>query len=246
MDKSLRHYIDELKNISTQEEYAMFQQHLLRKLQYEEYGSEIIQRVMNSGRYLPNHFSDIAEKASMLKAKENLLLILEELVQEGQDELKVSAEPLELYLEYFYLFLEGLKEIIPDKRASLTTENLQKIKIENEYDLQHLLYAVLKPLYKDIRKEVTKDSGVAAVRSDLEIPSLHAVLEAKCTRKSMNVKRLTEELEADIVHYQARIIYFYIYDKEKIIKERDHFQNYFNRIFDGKEVKLFILQPIKM
>ncbi|HIX30250.1 MAG TPA: hypothetical protein H9858_11325 [Candidatus Blautia stercoravium] len=44
------------------------------------------------------------------------------------------------------------------------------------------------------------------------IPSLQAVIETKCTRKSMTIKKLT----------------------------------YFNRNFDGKEVKIFLLQPVKM
>ena len=35
----------------------------------------------------------------------------------------------------------------------------------------------------------------------------------------MSLKKLTEEIEADIVHYKANDIYFYIYDKEKNIKD---------------------------
>lgn len=42
--------------------------------------------------------------------------------------------------------------------------------IQNEYDLQHLLYAALKPLYPGIRKEVSKDSGIGTVREDIFIP----------------------------------------------------------------------------
>ena len=69
-----------------------------------------------------------------------------------------------------------LADRIPwDKRASLTTENLQKIQIENEYDLQHLLYAVIKPLCPDARREVNDDSGVGTVRSDIKILSLNSV-----------------------------------------------------------------------
>ena len=62
------------------------------------------------------------------------------------------------------------------------------------------------------------DSGVGTVRSDIKILSLNTIIEAKCTRTSTNLKKLTEEIEADIVHYKADYIFFYIYDKEKIIK----------------------------
>ena len=59
------------------------------------------------------------------------------------------------------------------KRATIKHENLKKIMIQNEYDLQHLLYAALKPLYKN-------------------------------------------------------------------------FNDYFNKQFDRKTVKLFVLQPVKL
>ena len=63
---------------------------------------------------------------------------------------------------------------------------------------------------------------------------------------STNLKKLTEEIEADIIHYKADYIFFYIYDKEKIIKDRHAFETNFNRSFDGKEVRIIILQPVNM
>lgn len=56
----------------------------------------------------------------------------------------------------------------------------------------------------------------------------------------------TEEVEADIVHYNADFIYFYIYDKEKIIKDKQNFEASFNKKFDGKKVTIIILQPVKI
>ena len=88
--------------------------------------------------------------------------------------------------------------------------------IQNEYDLQHLLYAALKPLYPGIRKEVSKDSGIGTVREDIFIPDLDVVLEAKCTRDSMTLKKLIEEIEADIVHYQEKIFSFMYMTKRRL------------------------------
>ena len=62
----------------------------------------------------------------------------------------------------------------------------------------------------------------------------------------MSLKKLTEELEADIVHYKADFIYFYIYDKEKLIKDKQNFEAYFSKEFDGKKVIAIILQPVTM
>ena len=38
----------------------------------------------------------------------------------------------------------------------------------------------------------------------------------------------------------------YNYDKYKIIKERQSYEKYFNRTFDGKNVKIVIHQPVKL
>ena len=91
---------------------------------------------------------------------------------------------------------------------------MQEIRIENEYDLQHLLFAALKPLCLDARKEVTEDSGVGAVRSDIKIPSVNTVIEAKCTRNTMNLKKLTEEIELTL-YIMMLIIYIFTFMTEK-------------------------------
>ena len=57
----------------------------------------------------------------------------------------------------------------------------------------------------------------------------------------------SEEIEADIVHYSEKNIIFFVYDKYKIIKERQSYEEkYFNRTFDGKNVKIVIHQPVKL
>lgn len=119
-------------------------------------------------------------------------------------------------------------------------EELKAVETVKEYE------TFLQRLIEKLRKEVAEDSGVGTVRSDMWIPTLQAVIETKCTRKSMTIKKLTEELEADIIHYRAKTLYFYIFDKEKLVLDRSGFERYFNWEFDGKEVKIFLLQPVKM
>ena len=106
----------------------------------------------------------------MLMAKIKLTDYLSALTQEEYQ--NPDLKNLEIYLENFYLFLEALTEYLPDKRATIRYENLKKIMIQNEYDLQHLLYAALKPLYPGIRKEVSKDSGIGTVREDKNFPNI--------------------------------------------------------------------------
>ena len=178
----------------------------------------------------------------MQEAKENVLVILQKYLKEEKHE--NDNDCLLQYLQNFYMFLEALTEKKIDKRSTIKLEDFQNLKIENEYDLQHFMYAVLKPLYPDIRKEVSEDSGVGTVRADLKIPCLEVSIEAKCTRENMSLKKLTEEIEADIVHYKDSNIVFFIYDRAKIIQDRQNYENHFNHVFDGKKIKVIILQPI--
>lgn len=244
MDNWLKPYIEKLQNIFEINEYDQFVTELYEILRSKEYPNDVIVQVRKRATYLKNRFSNEVNKENMLMAKNKLTDYLSALTQEEYQ--NSDLKNLEIYLENFYLFLEALTEYSPDKRATIKHENLEKITIQNEYDLQHLLYAALKPLYPGIRKEVSKDSGIGTVREDVCIPDLDVVLEAKCTRDSMTLKKLIEEIEADIVHYQEENIFFYVYDKKKIIKETKNFNDYFNKQFDGKKVKLFVLQPVKL
>ena len=91
-------------------------------------------------------------------------------------------------LDNYYLFLESLLERPPHKRGGIQKEQLSALKIQNEYDVQHLLYAYLKPLYPLARAEVSEDTGYGTVRTDIFLDSEH-VIEIKCTRNSMKAQK---------------------------------------------------------
>ena len=73
------------------------------------------------------------------------------------------------------------------------------------------------------RAEVSEDTGYNTVRVDIALDAKN-VIEVKCTRKGMVQKKLIEEIEADMVHYSAECIYFFIYDKLKIIENPQNFR----------------------
>ena len=142
-------------------------------------------------------------------------------------------------VDNYYLFLESLLERPPHKRGGIQKEHLSGLKIQNEYDVQHLLYAYLKPLYPLARAEVSEDTGYGTVRTDVFLDPEH-VVEVKCTRSNMKQKKLIEEIEADMVHYSAEHIYFFIYDKEKIIENPQLFRNIYENKVKGKQIHIVI------
>lgn len=57
------------------------------------------------------------------------------------------------------------------------------------------------------------------------------------------MKKLTEEIEADMVHYSAGNIYFFLYDKEKIIENPEVFKETYEKKVQGKRIHIIIHQP---
>ncbi|MDE7325159.1 MAG: hypothetical protein K2N63_02600 [Lachnospiraceae bacterium] len=188
--------------------------------------------------YPVNNYSDRDTKEKMQQAKERVLAYVDELM-DGE---RGGTQMLEGILKNFYFFLEALLEREPHKKSGIQKVQLENLKITNEYDIQHLLYAYLKPLYPAVRAEVSEDTGYHLVRVDIAI-SADCVIEVKCTRRGMKVNKLLEEIEADMVHYHAKEIYFFIYDKEKMIENPIAFQDSIKGKIQGKEIHTIIHQP---
>ena len=130
-------------------------------------------------------------------------------------------------------------------RGGIQPAQLNAVRIKNEYDVQHLLYAYLKPLYPAARAEVSEDTGYEAVRPDIRLDD-DRVIEVKCSRSEMKEKKLIEEIEADMVHYRASHIYFFVYDKEKIIENPKIFKNTYENKIKEKQVCIIIHQPKRL
>ena len=78
-----------------------------------------------------NKFSKESTRENMLKAKENLLIYLDSILcEEYEESSQFIQKEIERYLRNFYFFLEAFREVKPDKRASLTSENLKKYRLK--------------------------------------------------------------------------------------------------------------------
>ena len=234
---SMRNAIIELKAVKNSNDFESILYSLRDFLKTLDMDPKCLMELEQRAYYPINEYSDKETRNNLDAAAKRVIEYLEEIMSGSP-----ADDQLLTVLDNYYLFLESLLERPPHKRGSIQKEQLSGLKIQNEYDVQHLLYAYLKPLYPLARAEVSEDTGYGTVRTDIFLNSEH-VIEVKCTRNSMKLKKLTEEIEADMVHYSAEHIYFFIYDKEKIIENPQLFRNTYENKVKGKQIHIVIHQP---
>ncbi|MGE0430620.1 MAG: hypothetical protein AB7K09_09430 [Planctomycetota bacterium] len=96
-------------------------------------------------------------------------------------------------------------------------KNATRLSFDNEYDIQDLLHALLRPWIRDIRpEEFTPSHAGHSTRMDLLLFDHHLVLETKLVRDRAHAKKLGDELIIDIAHYRAhptcKLLWCVVYD----------------------------------
>jgi hypothetical protein len=80
----------------------------------------------------------------------------------------------------------------------------QPLAFNNEYDVQDLLHALLRPWVSDIRpEEFTPSYAGSSTRMDFLLPKHKLVLELKFVRDRAHAKKIGDELIIDIEHYRC-------------------------------------------
>lgn len=102
--------------------------------------------------------------------------------------------------------------------------------IEDEYDVQDLLHALLHLYFDDIRaEEWTPSYAGSALRMDFLLKEQEIVIETKKTRKNMTPKQLGEELITDIEKYKShpncKKLYCFVYDPEGYLANPNGIKN---------------------
>ncbi len=233
---SIPNAVTRLKDVKDGQEFSYLLAGLRTFLKTLDSSPQSLMELEQRAYYVINEYSDKETRDNLDSARNRVIAYLEQIMTGSP-----ADDHLLTILENYYLFLEALLERPPHRRGGIKKEHLSGLKIQNEYDVQHLLYAYLKPIYPLARAEVNEDTGYGTVRTDIFLDSQH-VIEVKCTRGSMPQKKLIEELEADM-HYHAEHIYFFIYDKEKIIENPQLFRKIYETKVKGKRIHIVIHQP---
>lgn len=215
----------------------------------EELENERLMHVADSVRNLSavsvNRFSRPATQENFEFSKKEVLAYLkkEKCAGQGISE-KEAVKLVVMIMEHFHDYCKCLyKEKIHKKCNDSLKKNLPCLKIENEYDVQRLMYPVIRSIFTDARLEETEDSGHHMVRKDIVIDSQDIVVELKCSGEAVTERRISEEIVADIIHYGNRHILFYIYDKASVIKNTVNFQrSYESKQIENKQIVVRIWQ----
>lgn len=121
--------------------------------------------------------------------------------------------------------LERALERFPLVARRLTERHAgrQPFVIDDEYDVQDLLYALLSIDFDDVRREdPAPNFAGASTRLDLVLKKEQIVVEVKKTRNALTDKKLGEELTVDIARYRAhpdcKTLFCFVYDPDGIVK----------------------------
>jgi len=113
--------------------------------------------------------------------------------------------------------------------------------IEDEYDFQYLLHALLNLYFDDIRpEEWTPSYAGGHSRIDFLLKNEKTLIELKRTRESLTGKHIADQLIIDIdrykVHPDCESLFCFIYDPEARISNPSGLENDLSKSENGFEV----------
>ena len=122
--------------------------------------------------------------------------------------------------ELLNVILRGLRRAIHP--LTHRRKGSQQLVFSNEYDVQDLLHAILRPWISDIRpEEFTPSYAGSSTRMDFLLPAHSLVIELKFVRDRAHAKRIGDELIIDIEHYrkhpQCDSLWCVVYDPEHLL-----------------------------
>jgi len=114
------------------------------------------------------------------------------------------------------------------KQLEIRHDNRSTLKIQNEYDVQDLLYALLWEHFDSIHPEEYGPS-YAGIRPRIDFFLQYEALaiEVKCIRDRIHAKKIHKEIIQDKEYYSKKpnikILYFFIYDPNSFLLNREDF-----------------------
>ncbi|GEM_PF-4421347 len=146
--------------------------------------------------------------------------------------------------------LIGILSVFPDavSRMKYRRKGKSTFEINDEYDVQDILYLMLKGAFSTLQYEdPTSKDGPSSTRADFVIRDLNTYIEAKYISTKGREKEIHDECMLDIQKYGSQPdcfkIVFFIYDPNKCIDNQFSFRASLekNRSVEGKEIEVITL-----
>lgn len=158
-----------------------------------------------------SHRSYYYEAATRVKIIENVKEYIEKdyIVFEQKNKIDVDNS-LNIIFSHFYKVARQLR---------CRYDNRETLKIEDEYDVQDLLHALLLLYFDDVRaEEWTPSYAGKSARMDFLLKNERVVIEVKKTRQGLGDKELGDQLIIDVdrykVHPDCKRLICFVYDVE--------------------------------
>ena len=155
----------------------------------------------------------------------------------GANESAVRFDPVPLLCSRFHEVAKQLRI----RRANRNT-----VDVQDEYDVQDLMHALLRIFFDDVRdEEWTPSYAGGASRMDFLLPDEQTVLEVKKTRNGLASKEIGEQLLIDIAKYQQhpkckRLICF-VYDPDGRISNARGLEKDLSKMHGDLRVEAFVV-----
>jgi hypothetical protein len=119
------------------------------------------------------------------------------------------------------------------------------LSLADEYDVQHVLNALLAFYFDDVRPEEFSPSRAGSnTRIDFILPEVRVAVEVKMTRRGLDARKLGDELAADILRYRAHpdvsALICVIYDPDRRVSNPVGFERDIGRDSDDLPVRAVI------
>lgn len=176
-----------------------------------------------------NHISEENVNIALASITENdldihSLLLLEDLEKYLLEIKYISKNSEEILRDIFYNFPNAIKKIINNRR-----KGHPEFKINDEYDLQDILYVIIKSIFPNMRdEEVTPKQGIKSSRIDFILKEEKILIEVKMMKKNdSNEKDFIEQLKVDIESYHTsqwlNKLFCFVYDPFNKTKDISNF-----------------------
>ena len=176
-----------------------------------------------------NEKNEIVESNSYFEMIKNAngisdLILLEDLYKKlVLTDITFGNEPKDIIVQILKEFPNAIKKITQNRR-----KGHEPFVVRDEYDVQDLLYFVLKSNFPQIiPEENTPQVGGKTARADFILDKFGIILEIKMIKDNdYNEANFVEQIQVDMqsyYRYNPKYIIFFIYDPQNKTKDKNHF-----------------------